>query len=637
MRFGTQVCGDLSVGAAREWLVADGRGGYAMGTVSGLRTRRYHGLLVVAGDTPAARHVGLAALDPVVRTPGGQLVRLSVHEWADGTIAPAGHALLEEFTLVDGLPRWRWRIGATVLERSLAVRHGSPCVAVVDRLVAGGPVELSLDALCTWRDQHGERHAGDLPVRPVAGGAVVADAYRLRGRVSHGDSTKEAVWSPDGVWLLGVHHRMEAARGYPPNEDLLLAGRFTTTLAEPGDCLEVTAWAGDLAVEPPPASLIVAGEQARRQALTAGAADADAATLTLAADAFVVTTAAGPDVVAGYPWFGAWSRDTMTSYPGLFLATGRVAQGRELLRAYAATLSEGMLANTADGGTVGYNTADATLWFLHAVDRHVRATDDDELAAELVPALDGVLAAHLRGTRYGIKVDESDGLLVQGADGEALTWMDARVDGMPVTQRAGKAVDINALWCNGLAALATLRERAGRHSDDVRRRHEVTQAAFRRRFPAPAGHLFDVLDPDDAALRPNQLLAWSLPYAPMEPDPVALRRITDALLTPLGPRSLEAADPAYRPVHGGTLRERDLAYHQGTVWPWLIGPLGDALRRAGLPTSDVLTGLRAHLSDFGLGAVSETADGVAPHRATGCPFQAWSVAETLRLHLMSTE
>ncbi|GAA1418053.1 amylo-alpha-1,6-glucosidase [Catellatospora coxensis] len=653
MRFGTQVCGEPALGAAREWLVADGRGGFAMGTVSGLRTRRYHGLLVVAGDTPASRHVGLAALDPVVRMPGGRIVRLGAHEWADGTLAPRGDLLLEEFALVDGLPRWRWRIGATVLERTLAMRHGSSCVAVVDRLLGGGPVELSLEALCTWRDQHGERRAGDLPVREAAGGAVVADAYRLRGRLAGGghaaqapagppdtrpwsERQADAVWAPDGAWLLNVHHRVEAARGYVANEDLLLAGRFTATLAEPGDALEVTAWAGDLAVEPPPAAEIVAAERDRRRVLTAGAADATAE-LTLAADAFVVTTANGPDVVAGYPWFGAWSRDTMTSYEGLFLVTGRAAQGRELLRAYAATLSEGMLANTADGGAVGHNTADATLWFLHAIDRHVRATDDDDLAAELVPALDEVLAAHLRGTRYGIKVDESDGLLVQGVDGEALTWMDARVDGMGVTQRSGKAVDINALWCNGLAALAALRERAGRHSDDVRRRHAVTEAAFRRRFPAPAGHLYDVIDPDDAALRPNQLLAWSLPYAPMEPDPVALRRITDALLTPLGLRSLDPADPAYRPVHGGSLRERDLAYHQGTVWPWLIGPLADARRRAGLPTREVLTGLLAHLGDFGLGSVSETADGDAPHGATGCPFQAWSVAETLRAHLMSTE
>ncbi|MEV4411057.1 amylo-alpha-1,6-glucosidase [Catellatospora sp. NPDC049609] len=639
MRFGTQTCGDLALGAAREWVVADGRGGYAMGTASGLRTRRYHALLVVAGDTPASRHVGLAALDPVVRVGGGAPVRLAVHEWADGTIAPQGHLLLEEFALVDGLPRWRWRIGATVLERELAVRHGSSCVAVITRLVCGGPVELSLEALCTWRDQHGERHAGHLPVHEAAAGAVVADAYRLRGAFTRGGvpAPDGARWSPDGTWLLGVHHRMEAARGYVPHEDLLLAGRFTALLAEPGDALEVTAWAGDLGVEPPPATDIVEAERARRWSLAAGAADTVTTTLTLAADAFVVTTAAGPDVVAGYPWFGAWSRDTMTSYEGLFLATGRAEQGRELLRAYAATLSEGMLANTADGGTVGYNTADATLWFLHAVDRHVRAADDDDLAAELLPALDGILAAHLRGTRYGIKVDESDGLLVQGADGEALTWMDARVDGMPVTQRAGKAVDVNALWCNGLAALAALRERAGRHADDVRRRHAVTEAAFRRRFPAPAGHLHDVLDPDDAALRPNQLLAYALPYAPMEPDPVVLRRIADALLTPLGPRSLDPADPAYRPHHGGDLRERDRAYHQGTVWPWLIGPMSDALRRAGLPTRDLLTGLVAHLGDHGLGSVSETADGAAPHRATGCPFQAWSVAETLRAHLTSTD
>ncbi|MFG2100889.1 amylo-alpha-1,6-glucosidase [Micromonospora echinaurantiaca] len=637
IRFGSQVCGQLGSGATREWLVTDGLGGYAMGTVSGLRTRRYHGLLVVAGETPASRRVGLVSLDPAVLLPSGARVRLGAHEWASGVVDPPGFELLEQFTLVDGVPRWRWRLGDVVIERELAMRHGHRCVAVVHRLVAGGPVRLELAAACTWRDAHGERRVdGPAPrVERVAGGAVVEDAFRLAG----------PDWTPAGQWWLGVHHREEAARGLPPSEDLWYAGRFAGALERPGDTVSVLSWAGDLAEEPPPATEVIATARARNRRVVAAAAPADevTATLALAADAFVIRSARGPDVVAGYPWFGAWSRDTMISYEGLFLATGRADEGRELLRSYAATLSEGMLANTADTGRVEYNTVDGTLWFLHAVRRHVAVTGDTDLAAELLPALRTVVDAHLAGTRYGIAVDPADGLLTSGAPGAALTWMDARVHGVPVTPRAGKPVEVNALWINGLAGLAELSELAGRDAGELRRLHERATAAFRDRFPAPTGWLYDVVDVpvpayplgaerhDDDLLRPNQLLAWSLPYAPLEPDAAALRRVAAGLLTPLGPRSLAPGSPGFLGRHRGGPAERDGAYHQGTVWPWLLGPYVDACRRAGLPVDDLFVGVEAHLAEYGLGSVSETADADAPHRATGCPFQAWSVAELLRV------
>lgn len=606
--FGPQVCGDLAAGTAREWLVADGRGGYAMGTVSGLRTRRYHGLLVVAGDTPASRRLGLASLDAAVTLPSGATVRLGAHEWASGAVDPAGYAYLESFDLDDGLPRWRWRAGEVVLERELAMVHGRPCLAVVHRLRAGGPVTLSLAALCTWRDAHGERTAAGPPpaTEPVAGGVAVEDAYRLAG----------PGWRPAGQWWHGVRHREEAARGLAPEEDLWYAGDFTATLDAPGAIAEVTAWAGDLAAVPGPAAWLVDEARRRRRAIAAGAADPVAATLRVAADAFIVTTGSGhPDVVAGYPWFGAWSRDTMISYEGLFLRTGRAGEGRELLRAYAATLSDGMLANTADTGRIQYNTADGTLWFVHAVDRHVAVTGDTDLAAELRPALDQVIEWHTKGTRYGIGVDPDDGLLRQGVPGEALTWMDARVAGVPVTPRSGKAVEINALWVNALGAVGS------------EHRYAAARDAFGRAFRVDH-RLYDVIG--DPALRPNQLLAYALPYAPMAPDPVAVRAIGAALLTPLGLRSLAPTEPGYRGAHRGDAAERDHAYHQGTVWPWLIGPYADACARAGLDTTGLLDGLVAHLGEWGLGSVSETADGDPPHAATGCPFQAWSVAELLR-------
>jgi len=616
--FGPQVCGRIDEGAAREWLIPDGRGGYAMGTVSGLRTRRYHGLLMVAGVTPAARHLGLAALDAVLTLSSGAIVRLGTHEWADGTVAPRGHELLASFELVDGLPSWRWRIGAVVLERTIAMEHGRSSVAVVHRLLTGGPVSLRLEALCTWRDQHGSRDASGPPptVVAAAGGCVVEAAYRLRGPDFH----------PGGEWQLGVRHRAEVARGLGSSEDLWYGGSFNAELRQPGDTASVSAWAHDLDELPPPPIEVVTAARKRHQGFSSP--------LALAADAFVIRTATGPDVVAGYPWFGAWSRDTMISYEGLFLATGRFDEGRDLLRAYAATLSQGMLANTADTGSVEYNTADGTLWFLHAVGRHVAATGDTDLAAELLPALGEVVDAHLAGTRYGIRVDPADGLLTQGADGAALTWMDARVDGVAVTPRRGKAVEINALWVNGLAMVIKLAWQARASAGAAVRAHPAALSSFARRFPTPSGLLYDVLDGpagDDATLRPNQLLAWSLPYAPLRPSPAALQTIGAALMTPLGLRTMAPTSPGYHGSHRGSPTERDSAYHTGSVWPWLTGPFVSAWRRLGVSAEQTLSEADAHLGEYGLGSISETADGDAPHVATGCPFQAWSVAESLRI------
>ena len=625
-RFGTQVCGSLPAGATREWLVADGRGGYAMGTVPGLRTRRYHGLLVVAGAVPSHRMMALAALDPVLTVRSGVQVRLATHEWSSGAVSPEGHALLESFELRDGLPRWRWRVGDVVLERTLAMRYGESSLAVVFTLLAGGPVGLAVEPLCTWRDVHGERHAGSgLLVEQAADGFVVEGAYRVAG----------PGFEPDGEWYHGAYHREEAARGLNAVEDLFRAGRFTATL-DPGDTLEISAWSGALGTRPPPPGEAVEDARRRTRGLYSREADQTTRALTLAADPFIVTAGAGPDVVAGYPWFGSWSRDTMISYEGLFLATRRAKLGRELLRAYARTLCDGMLANTADTGRTEHNTADATLWFLHAVQRHVAETGDTDLAAELIGPLDGVVTAHVTGTRYGIRVDPADGLLGQGADGYALTWMDAVVEGVPVTPRRGKAVELNALWINGLGALAALRERVGRDASDLRTLRTRATDAFRRRFPAPQGWLYDLVDTpvgDDAALRPNQLLAYGLPFGPLRgTDGAGVRHVARSLLTPLGPRTLGPDDPDYRGAHRGDPARRDRAYHQGTVWPWLIGPFADAAVSVGLPTYGLLNGLTAHLGEWGIGSVSETADGDAPHAATGCPFQAWSVAEALRTH-----
>jgi predicted glycogen debranching enzyme len=628
VRFGPQLCGTLAEAANREWLVADGVGGYAMGTVAGLRTRRYHGLLIVAVAGPARRMLGLAALEPVLVL-GDARIRLATDEWGSGVVDPRGHELLASFDLADGVPRWRWQVGGTVVERELAAAHGSPAVAVVHRLLASdGPAALELTPLCTWRDVHGERHADGAPeLTSDEDGFVFESAYRVEG----------PGWQPGGAWYRDIRAREEAARGLADCEDLWAAGTFQVELA-PGETHELTAAAAPFDDQPPKATAIVARarERARELIRASGAVDEVDAQLVLAADQFAITTGGRPTAVAGYPWFGEWSRDLMTSYEGLYLATGRHDEGREVLRSAAATVSEGMLANTADTGSLEYNTVDGTLWFVHAVGRHVTIAGDDDLGAELAPVIELIIDHHLEGTRFGIVVDPNDGLLRQGAEGWALTWMDARVDGSPITQRAGKPVEVNALWLRALDVAAQLTGNdVGR--DRCLALREQAAASFTHRFVRPDGAgLFDVVDGpegDDSSLRPNQLLAVALPNGPL--DEQSARSVVEvcgrSLLTPLGLRSLAPDDPRYRPYHRGGPADRDAAYHQGTVWPWLLGPYVDAARTLGVPLDGILDGIEAHLGDWGLGSISETADGAEPHAATGCPFQAWSVAEVLRV------
>nr|BFE59088.1 amylo-alpha-1,6-glucosidase [Dactylosporangium thailandense] len=616
---GREVCGDLDAASAREWLVTDGLGGYAMGTVSGLRTRRYHGLLVVAEPGGSARRLGLAALEPLVRI-GDRVVRLATDEWAGGSVDPAGHRHLAEFRIDDGVPRWRWDLGDVVVQREIAMAHGRAATGVLFTVLrAPHDIELELTPLCTWRDAHGERTAsGEPAVTAAADGFVFEDAYRVTG----------PDWRPDGDWYRGVYAREEAGRGLNPVEDLWAAGRFAVRLAA-GGTAGITAAAQPFdGVLPPAAGLVAAArKRARKLVRQAGVRDPAGRQLAIAADQFVVDTPTGPSAVAGYPWFGEWSRDLMTSFEGLFLSTNRHADARAVLLRAGATVSEGMLANTADTGTLEYNTADAALWFVHAVGRYAEVTGDLDTVHALAGPVVEILTRHRDGTRFGIAADAADGLLTQGKPGFALTWMDARVEGHPVTERRGKAVELNALWISALASAAELLG-----SSEFAALADRAATSFRRRFVRPYGAgLFDVVDGpagDDAAVRPNQLLAVSLPHAPInDAAPVSA---CAPLLTSLGLRSLAPSDPAYRGVHRGGPAERDAAYHQGTVWPWLIGPYADACARLGLPTAGLLDGLELHLGEWGLGSVSETADGDAPHAATGCPFQAWSVAELLR-------
>jgi predicted glycogen debranching enzyme len=624
--FGRGVCGSLDEASRREWLVTDGLGGYAMGTVAGLRTRRYHGLLMVpTAPAGSARTLGLAALDTVVIV-GDERFHLATHEWSDGTIAPRGHELIATFDLDDGVPRWRYDVGGVRLEVELAMAHGSSTVGVVHRLLSGEAL-LEITPLCTWRDQHGDRVAGPAPdVQTTPTGLVFESAYRVDAEG----------FEPDGSWYRGELHREEAARGLGATEDLWAAGVLRRALTA-GEALGLTASA-DLDAAPPAAVDIVERARTRSADLAerASAVDDVDRILARAADQFIVQTPTGPTAVAGYPWFGEWSRDLFTSYEGLFLCTGRIEEGREVLLRAAATVSEGMLANTADVGTLEYNTIDATLWFVHALHRHVERTGDTALGDELADTLVAILEAHRAGTRFGIGVDEATGLLRGGADGWALTWMDARIDGRPVTARTGFPVEIQALWINALGVAIDILGRAGTPVGEWEELRERAVTSFTAMFELEGGALADVVSETgvaDASCRPNQLLAASLPFGPMAEARHAARIVAASrdLVTSLGLRSLSPSDPAYRALHRGSPAERDGAYHQGTVWPWLIGPYVDAVVRAGGGTEGLLDGLELHLAECGLGSVSETADGDAPHGTTGCPFQAWSVAELIRV------
>jgi predicted glycogen debranching enzyme len=619
--FGPQLCGDLDAASRREWLVTDGLGGYAMGTVATLRTRRYHAMLVVADEPPTRRSVALVDIDLRLLI-GDRRIELSTHEWAAGAIHPRGHQLLASFDLTDGVPRWRWTVGDIIVERELAMMHGTPAVGVVHRVIrAPSRVTLEMSPLVTWRDAHAERRAtGDVECEAVSDGFVFENCVRVRS----------VGFEASADWWLGAHLREEAARGLAADEDLFCPGTFNATLAA-CEHVGIEAWAGDLVAAVPPAVAMIEDSRKRARLLATKAGGSSLRRrLAVAADQFVI---AGPAVIAGYPWFGEWSRDTFTSYEGLFLTTDRFDEGRRLLSRAAATVSEGMIANTADAGEeFAYNTADGTMWLLHAIARHVEVTGDHDLLIDLAPTIDEIVTHHLAGTRYGIGVDPADGLVRQGAAGLALTWMDARVDGAAVTPRTGKTVEINALWISSLRRLGELLGKAGAEPSWLGVPERAARA-FMDRFVVTGGGLADTVDGDngdDRTLRPNQLLAVSLPDPPCR-DIEGIVRAVAPLVTPVGMRSLAPVDNRFRPHHQGDPLARDNAYHQGTVWPWLIGPYVDALRQSHQPVEGVLDGLGAHLDEWGLGSVSETADGAAPHVATGCPFQAWSVAEWMRV------
>lgn len=643
-----QICHSFDQASSREWLLGNGIGGYAAGTVSGAATRRYHGLLIAALAPPLGRTLLLAGLELQAEY-RGQSFALSAHEYADGTVHPDGYRHLGAFALNAGLPVWTHVFDDVRLSRTVWMGRGVNTTYMSFRLEqASAPVRINIAPLCTCRDHHGQtrRHGAPL-VTPVTAGIRV-DAYP--GAPPLRVLCAGAEFHTRDDWYLNFRHRLELERGLDSVEDLYCPGNFHLCL-QPGESATLICTAEVDAVESPVAVLLA--DQQRRMALLDPVRQEPGwvRQLTLAADQFIVrrpiagSDAEGASVIAGYPWFGDWGRDTMIALPGLCLATGRSDIAARILRTWAGHVSEGLLPNCfpEDGAAPLYNTADATLWYVHALDAYTQASDDLQLLRELWPTVTGIIDWHLRGTRHGIGVDPADGLLRAGEPGLQLTWMDAKVGGRVITPRIGKPVEINALWYHALSSTAAL---AGRLGDAALAQRygqlaAQTQTSFRARFwYAAGGYLYDVVDTpdterDDSALRPNQILAVSLTSGLL--DATQARAVVEIcqreLLTPVGLRSLARSDPRYVGAYCSGPPQRDAAYHQGTVWTWLLGPFALAHFRVygdRAAARALLAGIVTHLSEAGVGSVSEIFDGDAPHLPRGCPAQAWSVAGILR-------
>ncbi|HET9648629.1 MAG TPA: amylo-alpha-1,6-glucosidase [Microlunatus sp.] len=650
IRFGRETTGVLADAENLEWLVTNGIGGYGSGTVAGSISRGYHGLLVAARRPPVDRRLMLVKLDETVRY-RGETVELATNRWTSGAVAPTGHIQLESFELEGSVPVWRYTVADAVLEKRVWMQQGANTTYVAYTLVrSGAPLELSLSAIVDNRVFHNTGQvAWPADVTAVPGGLQIisggADNLPLTILIDSGEPTTAAELYQD--YLLPA----ETLRGLGDADSHVHAGTFTASLA-PGQTVLILASAEQApAIDPDALSQRRSRDAATVAAWRGNRASADAPLpawverLVLAADQFVVTrpTPGRPDgmsVIAGYHWFEDWGRDTMISLPGLTLVTGRPAVAASILRAFATFVSDGMLPNRFPDGAAApvYNTIDATLWYFQAIRSYVVATRDLDLLRELWPTLTDIVAWHLKGTRYNIKVDPADGLLAGGTDGVQLTWMDAIVDGRVITPRIGKPVEVNALWYNALVAMDGFAAQLGEDGSAYRGQAAITAQGFARFFNRATGYCFDVLDSpqgDDPALRPNQLLAVSLPAALLTGD--QQRSVVDAcahaLLTSRGVRSLARTDAAYVGFYGGDQAHRDAAYHQGTVWAWLIGPLVEAhLRVFGDPDAafDLLMPFGDHLASAGLGTISEIFSGDPPFTPVGCIAQAWSVAEVLR-------
>ena len=652
LRFGRDVCANLESADSREWLVANGIGGFASGTISGILTRRYHGLLFAACKPPLDRKLLLTKLEETA-TYDGETIELFANRWADGSVNPTGFKHIEQFHLDGTIPVWTFAFADALLEKRIWMQPGRNTTYIRYRLLRSlYPIRLNLKVLVNYRDYHGETHESPpLHVERIDRGIRVLafeDAVPFYVRTDNGEVQLRS------EWYRNFSLSIEQYRGFAGLEDHFLAAEFQGFLQPGGTITIIASTDADAVMDSENA--FAERRKYESDVVTQGDMSLDNAPssvcqLLFAADQFIVQRKtvggeSGHSILAGYHWFGDWGRDTMISLPGLMLTTGRPKIARSILQTFARFVYKGMLPNRFPDVEENpeYNTADATLWYFYAIHAYHAATGDDALLQELFPVLRGIIDWHLRGTRYNIHVDPSDGLLFAGKPGVQLTWMDAKVDNWVVTPRIGKPVEINALWYHALSLMAAFADRLSQSSKIYTEAAQKVRQNFLRFWNEPAGYCFDVIDGpngNDTSFRPNQLFAISLPQGD-EHEPALLdgprqKAILDAcalhLLTSCGLRSLGSSDPAYIGHYGGTHRERDGAYHQGTVWAWLIGPFISAhlkVYKDAETARSFLMPLLDNLSTHGLGSISEIFDGDPPFTPRGCIAQAWSVGAVLR-------
>ncbi len=637
----------------REWLVCNGLGSYASGSLSGANTRRYHGLFVAALEPPTSRTLLFSRIDEHV---DGE--NISTNLWTPDVVNPRGYEKLCAF-VVYPCPCWVYELANGYLIKQVFMlagkQHSYVAYSFQSKDDSSDVLELDLHVIANFRDYHSQTKGSPdwRFIQEQRPGAVRIRAYDGAQDLELAFSKGE--WRKDENWYDGYFYPREWERGLSDREDAFHAGVISLRLKS-GESMLVLA-----SLEPveflPDLKHLLAELIKEQRLLLAGAGNPRhpaVKRLVLASNNFVVErkSSEAHSIIAGYHWFNDWGRDAMISLPGLTLATGRFEAAASILKNFQSYLSEGMLPNNFpdSGQSPQYNTSDATLWWAWALKKYLQASDDLEFVKEAIPLMESVVDCHLRGSRYNIKVDESDGLLAGGADGAQLTWMDAKVDGFVVTPRRGKAVEISALWYFFLRTLAEFKTACGQDPSRYIELAEKAKSGFQAFWNQGRKCLFDVINEDgskDDSVRPNQLLALSLCKDLLsEKQNASILAVVEAeLLTPLGLRSLSPKDPNYKGKYGSGKRnasqyERDISYHQGTVWTWLLGPWIDARMNVYGENEDNVRFINSQLAlllhhhllfEAGLGTVSEIFDGDSPHKPHGCIAQAWSVGELLRV------
>ena len=647
--FGRETCGHLWMAERREWLVTNGIGGFASGTMAGSLTRRYHGLLIAALKPPLGRTLLVSKLEETVEYQS-QIVQLSTNHWHGGTVAPTGVLSLERFRLEGTTPVWTFAIADAQLEKRIWMEPGENTTYVAYSFVRGSlPIRLHLRAFINHRDYHGAtlETLPALTTTPLTHGLQILPTGGSPFLLSASGGSVEAVKN----WYQNYDLPLERERGLSDQEHHLHIGTWVIDL-KPTD--EITWMASTRLEHPIPTTANIQSRRNNEHALLSPMGTTNTSTpplppwvqqLTLAADQFIVSRPlssgeTGHTIIAGYHWFGDWGRDTMISLPGLTLTTKRYDIARSILATFAHYADQGMLPNRFPdaGEEPEYNTVDATLWYVEAVRQYIEATSDHAFLKTVFPVLLDMLTWYRKGTRFGIGMDPADQLLHAGETGVQLTWMDAKVGDWVVTPRIGKPVEINALWYQAWLTMGQLAQALKEPHKEFLQHANAIKISFQRFWHEPLNRCYDVLDGPhghDPAPRPNQLFAVSLPHSPLtyQQQHAVVDYCAQQLYTSHGLRSLGPEDPQYEAQYGGNIRKRDGAYHQGTVWGWLLGPFALAHHRVYRNPQAALSYLEPmahHLNDYGLGTLGEIFDGQPPHAPRGCIAQAWTVAELLR-------